>query len=218
MPDLELSLACLDYFHVRALMQGRVTAEGIRLIIAEHVGRSTTFKSAISVSDTGTIAYAGTLLQKGTLTWFDRTGQRVNSMAPEGSYSDFRLSPDEKLLAASMLDDKTGNIDIWMTDLARGARSRVTADGAFNSSRIWSPDSAQLLFRTFQKGASFVRKAPLEEEGNRQCCRTGPFRPFWDSNKQHAYRHRLVARRQEHPFHRRKSEFRVGCVGAASDR
>ena len=140
-------------------------------------GPSTTFESAISVSDTGTIAYAGTLLQKGTLTWFDRTGQRVNSMAPEGSYSDFRVSPNGKLLAASMLDDKTGNIDIWMTDLARGARSRVTADGGFNSSPIWSPDSTQLLFRTFQKVVEFIRKAPPEAEANRQCCRTGPFRP-----------------------------------------
>ena len=137
----------------------RLETDGEPFVIAEHVGRSTTFESAISVSDTGTIAYAGTLLQKGTLTWFDRTGQRVNSMAPEGSYSDFRVSPNGKLLAASMLDDKTGNIDIWMTDLARGARSRVTADGGFNSSPIWSPDSTQLLFRTFQKVVEFHQKS-----------------------------------------------------------
>ncbi len=49
----------------------RLETDGEPFVIAENVGRSTTFKSAISVSDTGTIAYAGTLLQKGTLTWFD---------------------------------------------------------------------------------------------------------------------------------------------------
>ncbi len=31
-------------------------------------------------------------------------------------------------------------------------------DGAFNSSPIWSPDSAKLLFRTFQKVVEFHQK------------------------------------------------------------
>src|SRR5215468_5070104 len=57
----------------------KLKTDGEPFVVAQHVGRSTTFKSAISASDTGTIAYAGTLLQKGDLTWFDRTGQRLNS-------------------------------------------------------------------------------------------------------------------------------------------
>jgi hypothetical protein len=137
----------------------RLKTDGEPFVVAEHVGRSTTFKSAVSASDTGTIAYAGTLLQKGNLTWFDRAGQRLSSMEPEGSWSDFRLSPNEKVLAASMLDEKTGNLDIWMTDLARGTRARVTGQGGFNNSAIWSPDSSPLLFRTFQRVVEFHQRS-----------------------------------------------------------
>jgi hypothetical protein len=65
MPDLELSLACLDYLHVRALMQGRVRPEGIRLACTDMDPEETHPRMlrdrAFDVAEMGLTFYLGTL-------------------------------------------------------------------------------------------------------------------------------------------------------------
>ena len=71
---------------------------------------------------TGTFAYAGATLRTGRLTWFDRSGTALGTVGPDGEhdYADFRLSPDDTRLAASLVDPKLSVPDIWLFDLARG--------------------------------------------------------------------------------------------------
>ena len=78
---------------------------------------TSTYKSAVSASTSAVIAYSGTLSPNGSLTWFDRVGRPLNSTGPQGYYSDFRLSPNEKALAASMLNPRSGFIELWIIDL-----------------------------------------------------------------------------------------------------
>jgi Tol biopolymer transport system component/predicted Ser/Thr protein kinase len=130
----------------------RLEVSGQPFLVAEHVGRSSAFQSAVSASRAGSIAYAGTIAQNGRLTWFDRGGNALGSAGPEGEYIDFRLSPNEKSLAASLVDPKAGTVDVWMTDLARGSNTRVTHEGQLAASAIWSPDGTQLIFRTLRRG------------------------------------------------------------------
>ena len=138
----------------------RLRANGQQFPVAEHVGHSTTHLSAVSASATGVIAYAGTLSPKGTLTWFDRAGQPGDSTGPEGYYSDFRLSPNEKSLAASLFNARTGAIEVWITDLTRGSNSRVAREGAsINATPIWSPDGTQFVFRTFGGVVEFYQRS-----------------------------------------------------------
>jgi 4,5-dihydroxyphthalate decarboxylase len=65
MPDLELSLACLDYLHVRALMQGRVAPEGIRLscidLDPEETHPRMLRDRAFDIAEMGLTFYLGTL-------------------------------------------------------------------------------------------------------------------------------------------------------------
>ena len=130
------------------------------MLIAEHAGHISTFKSAVSVSDTGTLAWAGTLSPGGRLTWFDRGGQSLSSVGPEGYYADFRLSPDEKALAVSMLDARTGNIDVWIYDLLRGSSNRVASGTSLlNATPIWSPDSSQFVFRASRGVVQFYERS-----------------------------------------------------------
>jgi Tol biopolymer transport system component len=131
----------------------RLEVSGQPFLIADRVGHSSDFQSAVSASSTGTIAYAGTIAQNGRLTWFDRGGNALGSADPEGDYADFRLSPNEKSLAASLVDPKAGTVDVWMTDLARGSNTRVTHEGQLGASAIWSPDGTHLGFRTIRNGA-----------------------------------------------------------------
>ena len=105
-----------------------------------------------SVSATGTLAYAGALSTPGRLTWFDRGGNPSDSAGSLGDYTDFRLSPDESRLAASVADPKTGVIDIWITDLTRGSSAPFTFGSAVNASPVWAPDGARVIFRTSRAG------------------------------------------------------------------
>jgi len=139
---------------------GRLEFSGQPFTIAERVGHSSQGYGAISVSPGGVLAYAGPILHAGRLTWFDRDGTALGSVAAEGDYVDFRLSPDEKQLAASLVDSKNGNVDIWRTDLARGSTSRFTLGPSLNASPVWSPDGTRIVFRTVRKGlAEFYQKS-----------------------------------------------------------
>jgi len=139
----------------------RLDLKGQPFLVAEHVGRTSAFMSAVSASRTQRIAYAGTISQRGRLMWMDRKGTVLSSAsAAEGDYTDFRLSPDETRLAASLVDPRTNTIDIWLTDLTRGSTSRVASGSLLAASALWSSDGTQLVFRANKNGIiEFYRRS-----------------------------------------------------------
>jgi Tol biopolymer transport system component len=131
----------------------RLELKGQPFLIAEHVGRTTAYQSAVSVSQTGTLAYAATISENSRLAWMDRAGGLLGSPGtPDGDYADFRLSPDDQRLAASLVDPKTNALEIWLTDLARGSSSRLASGGLVTASALWSPDGTRLTFRSNRNG------------------------------------------------------------------
>jgi hypothetical protein len=137
----------------QAFDAARLELKGQPFLVAEHVGRNSAFMSAVSASRMGTIAYAGIISQKGRLAWMDREGNPLGSPGtPESDYADFRLSPDETRLAASLVDPKTNALEIWLTDLARSSNSRLASGGLVTASALWSPDGTRLTFRTNRNG------------------------------------------------------------------
>ena len=79
---------------------------------------------------------------------------------PEGDYPDFRLSPDEKRVALSLVDPKTAVPDVWLVDQARGSMSRFTPESGFNAAPLWSPDGARIVFRSTRRGLiEFLQKS-----------------------------------------------------------
>ena len=59
-----------------------------------------------------------------------------------------RLSPDGRQLLRTIVDPLRGNPDIWVEDLARGTRVRVTTSRDFDVSPVWSTDGRRIAFRT----------------------------------------------------------------------
>jgi Tol biopolymer transport system component len=130
----------------------RLELSGEPFTVAEGVGRASNGYAAVSASS-GTLAYARSNLRSGRLTWFDRGGKQLDSVGPEGDYTDLRLSPDEKRLAVSLVDPRTGYPDIWLTDLERGGSPfRFTSAPGINSAPAWSPDGSHVVFRTNRNG------------------------------------------------------------------
>lgn len=140
----------------QTLDQKNLQLNGVATPVAANVGRSSRGNGAFSASSAATLAYAAPALRQSRLTWFDRRGNRLGVVGPEGErdYSDFRLSPDETRLAASLVDPKTSMPDIWITDLVRGGSVRITFGPQLNSGPIWSPGGERLAFRTNRKGVT----------------------------------------------------------------
>jgi serine/threonine protein kinase len=137
----------------QAFNAARLELIGQPFLVAEHGGRNTAFMSAVSASQTGVIAYAGIIPHAGRLDWIDRAGTLLASAGtPDGDYTDFRLSPDETRLAASLFDPRTNAVEIWLTDLARRSASRLNPGGLITASALWSPDGSRLMFRTNRNG------------------------------------------------------------------
>ncbi len=100
-----------------------------------------------STSGKELLAYRPTLTgDRVRLAWFDGAGvfqgfatealQNVNSIA---------LSPDGSRVAVSMRDAATR--DIWVIDLVRETRSRLTFSGNYNAQPAWSPDGKTIVYR-----------------------------------------------------------------------
>jgi eukaryotic-like serine/threonine-protein kinase len=132
----------------------RLELRGQPFAIAGRIGRASNGYGYFSAARAGTLAYAGPDLQSSHLTWFDRAGTPLGSVGPAGYYTDFRLSPDEKRLAFSLVDRGTGYPTIWLTDLARSGLSRFTLGRVLNSAPVWSPDGTRIMFRTTRGGGN----------------------------------------------------------------
>ena len=130
---------------------------GSPVAIASGVGRSSRGNAAFSVSST-ILTYAAPTLRPSRLTWLDRDGATIRTVDTNGEqdFVEFRLSPDETRLAASLVDPATSVPDIWMIDLARGGLSRFTFGPVLNSGAVWSPDGAHVVFRSNRKGLTEI--------------------------------------------------------------
>jgi serine/threonine protein kinase len=111
---------------------------------------------ALSASAAGSIVYRGADTGGGQrqFIWFDRSGKEIGKVgAPDDANANpenLSISPDGRRLALNRTVN--GNTDIWLVDLARGARSRFTFDMAIEVSPIWSPDGSSILFSSNRKG------------------------------------------------------------------
>ena len=101
---------------------------------------------AVSVSNSGAIAYLGDRLANTKLQWFDRTGRGSNTLAvPEGRYQEIAFAPDGRRVAV-VRAASVSESDIWIVDLDRGGATRFTFGPGSNADIVWSPDGTRIVF------------------------------------------------------------------------
>ncbi len=96
------------------------------------------------------------------LTWFDRAGRQTALLGEPGNYSSLELAPDQTRAVVAVMDPARRNHDIWVFDVARALRTRMTFEPGDERTAIWSPASDRLILNRQQKGTErdlFVKAA-----------------------------------------------------------
>jgi Tol biopolymer transport system component len=76
----------------------------------------------------------------------DRDGGQLRVAQVDESQNYPRLSPDGQRLVLTRLDPIVGNGDIWVDDLVRGTRVRITTAPEADIFPVWSPDGTRLAY------------------------------------------------------------------------
>ncbi len=130
--------------------------------LVEHVSYETTRYVGASVSQDGALVYGqgDSLIEQ--LTWFDRGGRTLATVGDAAPYLSLALSPDEHRVAVGLGTGSPANRDIWIIDVARGVRSRLTFDPGYDLSPVWSPDGMRIAFMGTRSGKFSLRQQLID--------------------------------------------------------
>jgi serine/threonine protein kinase len=126
---------------------------GDTILLAEQVQYfPQTANALFSASESGLLVYsaeAPAVLSK--LTWLDRSGRETGFLGTPGDQANPRISPDGTRVALDIIDHQTENMDIWIYRATGGVATRITADPAFDSVPVWSPDGSRIFFTSLRQ-------------------------------------------------------------------
>jgi hypothetical protein len=149
---------------------------GDAFLLARRVTKEVSRYVGASASENGTLVYgqAGADVAR-QLTWFDRTGRELGTLSDAARYSGLALSPDERRVAVTLETGAPNNVDIWLIDIARNIRSRLTVYPGQERSPVWSPDSARIAFQSSRSRQPIaVRQTLSTETGADELLLEGP--------------------------------------------
>ena len=155
------------------LMAQRLDLEGLQLrgdaepVASRVVAISNQFNTLLaSASHTGSIIYRRDLGQR-QLVWFDRSGRQLETVGEpdDGQQSGFslgsgRMSRDGRYLTVQRTVN--GNADIWLVDLLRGSRTRLTSEEVRDGGGVWSHDATRLVFFSERNGIYDLYEKPAD--------------------------------------------------------
>ena len=142
-----------------------LTFTGEAVPLADNVAYTgTTGAAAFHISATGTLVYRrageGVALSR-ELVWVDREGQRGKPLGPSMNANAIELSPDGRRVAGFEAFGSGSTTDIWVLDLDRAVRTRLTTNSAADNFPVWSPDSTEVVFHSNRVGRSALFRKPV---------------------------------------------------------
>jgi len=122
-----------------------LTLSGEAVPLAEDLPTFITGWTPFAVSPAGVIAHlSGRRLAD--FVWRDRDGRVVGRADVPSTFEAFALAPDERRVVAETDIPEKGESDLWLLDLLRGTRQRLTSLPGSESNPTWSPDGREILF------------------------------------------------------------------------
>ena len=137
-----------------------------------------------SISNEGTLVYTKNAESSAQLIWVDRHGRLLGKIGqPQEGIKSPTISPEGSRIAVRGVDN--GNADIWVYDVARGNRNRITNHPRLDTYPTWSPEGDTLIFQTQRIGDAHLFKKASDGSGKAIQVNTGPdwsFAPMWSSD------------------------------------
>ena len=133
----------------RSFDADRLTLVGDARTLDVQAGGNTTYHSSMLSASADVLAFASAPMPFGMrLGSVQRNGEDLQLQKESEIQNWPRLSPNGQRLARQRIDGVRGNPDIWVDDLARGTRVRVTTAPEPDIFPVWSPDGNRLAYVT----------------------------------------------------------------------
>jgi eukaryotic-like serine/threonine-protein kinase len=150
--------------------KGELTGEPRRVADGVYY-ESGFFRGVFAAANDGTLVFApsgASLLSR--LQWRDRTGKATEIPGEPALWRYISLSPDGRYLAAE-IDDPA---DIWIHDLVRGTRRRLTSHPLNEIAPLWSPDGRTMVYASDRDVVFDVFARAADGSGEERPLLTGP--------------------------------------------
>jgi hypothetical protein len=123
-----------------------------------------------AVGGDGTLVYQPDAVPGTSLRWADPRGA-LQAFSEEHVYYDPRLSPDERLVAVEVLGDGD---DIWVLDLTRGTKIKLSLGESEDETPAWSPDGRWVTWSTNRGADRVIVRKRADGSGAEEVLWSGP--------------------------------------------
>jgi len=155
---------------------GKLEISGEPKPVGEHVAiNGATNVPEFSASETGILTYhSGDAAGAWDLLWFTREGKPAGAIAEHERYYYPAISPDGDRVAVSLFDGTQGIANIWIMDMKRGTKSRLTFANGFQLGSMWSRDGKTLYYAADAKGSRHIYERAADGSGSEQTVLESP--------------------------------------------
>ncbi len=150
------------------------TGNAVPLAAHIQMGANVSGTAQFSASTTGVVVYRSGLAEQ-RLTWFDRSGKRLDFVGEAGNMGGIVFSPDHRTVAVPVRDASGSKPDIWLYDVLRGIGTRFTFDPARDQSPVWSPDGRTIIFRSDRNSIGNLYRKPADGATNEELLFSDPY-------------------------------------------
>jgi Tol biopolymer transport system component len=127
------------------------------------INDSVTWHMDASASDDGLLIYGTGGSGSVDLLWMDRANKQLSPISANlGNLRAASVSPQGDRIA---LEINASTSDIWVLDLARGTRTRLTFGPASNNDPEWSPDGKWIVYNSGRNGRSQIYRKASDGSG-----------------------------------------------------
>jgi len=134
-----------DRLQAQRLDLSTLKLAGEPLSVGEQISHNNDGFGAMTVSDTGVLAYRTGRPTRTQLTWFDRTGRSVGRVdTPEGHIFNYHLSADGRHVAA--LIGPRASEELWLLNSSGGPPRRLPFRAGHVAGAVWSRDGDAIAF------------------------------------------------------------------------
>jgi len=146
----------LVYVSGQALMARRFDPDSLRFeaepaVLAEPVAQEVSRGDA-PFGVGGDVVVVCSATERNALIWYDRRGDRLQTVAAPGSLWSLDLAADDATVLYSRINVATGTRGIWRADTRRGGEVPVTLGSDVSWDPVLSPDGRSMVFESDRLG------------------------------------------------------------------